>query len=191
MTQHAQQLRFSERENEEESLNFLEIFSQHYQEIDKNCKLFWRTILEECQKEKIFVETNVVQLYTQIWPNFLQKARNNFYTNGLTKIDQIVMDISKTRNPHWWGPPVASKNARARAIRDFNPPKVKIIEPQHAATSGSGRRKRKDAGESVTPAPSAKVAKTKKNPPVNTDYQTPLTSKPVSSVSIVSLCFHI
>uniref|UniRef100_A0A914ZGC2 Uncharacterized protein n=1 Tax=Panagrolaimus superbus TaxID=310955 RepID=A0A914ZGC2_9BILA len=157
MTQHAQQLRFSERENEEESL---------------------KTILEECQKEKIFVETNVVQLYTQIWPNFLQKARNNFYANGLTKIDQIVMDISKTRNPHWWGPPVASKNARARAIRDFNPPKVKIIEPQHAATSGSGRRKRKDVGESVIPAPSVKVAKMKKNPPVNIDYQTPLTSKP-------------
>uniref|UniRef100_A0AC34GRX9 Uncharacterized protein n=1 Tax=Panagrolaimus sp. ES5 TaxID=591445 RepID=A0AC34GRX9_9BILA len=179
MTQHAQQLRFSERENEEESLKFLKIFAKHYLEIDKSCKLFWRTILEECQKQNILPQTTVVQLYSEIWPNFLHKARNNFYTNGLTKVDQIVMDISKTRNPHWWGPPVASKNARARAIRDFNPPKVKIIEPQHVATAGSGRRKRKDA-ENVTPAsaPAPKVAKTKKNAQMNTEDKTPVTSKP-------------
>uniref|UniRef100_A0A914R682 Uncharacterized protein n=1 Tax=Panagrolaimus davidi TaxID=227884 RepID=A0A914R682_9BILA len=176
MAHSGQQLTFLKRENEEESLKFLAIFSKHYPNIDKSYKLFWRTIFEECQKENIFPETNVIQLYSQIWPNFLQNARINFYGNGLTKVDQIVMAISKTRNPQWWGPPVASKNARARAIRNFNPPKVKIIEPHHASTT-AGRRKRKD-DSSATPAPVAKAPRTKKNQQMAIDSNTPLTSRP-------------
>uniref|UniRef100_A0AC35GQE3 Uncharacterized protein n=1 Tax=Panagrolaimus sp. PS1159 TaxID=55785 RepID=A0AC35GQE3_9BILA len=174
MTHSGQQLTFLKRENEEESLKFLAIFSKHYPNIDKSYKLFWRSILEECQKENIFPETNVIQLYSQIWPNFLQNARINFYNNGLTKVDQIVMAISKTRNPQWWGPPIASQNARARAIRNFNPPKVKIIEPQHAST---GRKKRKD-DSSATHAPVAKAPRTKKNQQMAIDSNTPLTSRP-------------
>uniref|UniRef100_A0A7E4ZX39 ARID domain-containing protein n=1 Tax=Panagrellus redivivus TaxID=6233 RepID=A0A7E4ZX39_PANRE len=146
-----------DEEDVETAMLFLGIFKEHHHLIDKSCRDFWKVVTDKCHDAGIYVGKDSTNMYMDIWPGFVEHSKANFQTDTQTEIDKIVMDIVVSRKPNSFvkKPPLT---ARQRAVANYHPPKIGIVEPEAQPINGRAKK-------ATTNKPPPTTSRTPSRPP--------------------------